>query len=516
MRLAAVKGLVRFSALAGLLLVATLVVGIDGWYSLWTSNSDTTEAMRKENELELSIDAARIAQVDFKKQVQEWKDILLRGDDPASFDKYYQSFIKQSAATNDDLRKLNDILGQLGLETPLIAQALKVHEALDARYLNALKQYDRSNPDSAFVVDRLVKGMDRPLTNQIDEIVVYVKEQSARLTLDAGRKAKASYRLSSLLLLAVAILAIALGSAITYWLRMELVRRYVESIELHNKLSQAQQQLLQSEKLASIGQLAAGLAHEINNPIGYVSSGLGTLEGYLAKLFELLAAYEKIEPHLGTSSAASDVTDVRKRVEIDYLKADILDLMRECKEGITRVRGIVQDLKDFSRVDSNQEWQRVDLHQGLDSTLNIAHNEIKYKAKVIKEYGNIPEVECLPSQINQVVLNLLVNAAHAIKENGKITVRTGNDDDSVWIEVKDTGCGIPPENLSRIFDPFFTSKPVGQGTGLGLALSYGIIQKHHGHISVQSVVGKGTTFRVTLPAMHDRSRSDNAEQHEEI
>ncbi|TAN74326.1 MAG: histidine kinase, partial [Gallionella sp.] len=155
-------------------------------------------------------------------------------------------------------------------------------------------------------------------------------------------------------------------------------------------------------------------------------------------------------------------------------------------------------------VDAGDEWHRANLHQGLDSTLNVARNEIKYKADVKKEYGDIPEVECLPSQINQVFMNLLVNAAHAIEEHGTITLRTGRQGEEVWVEVEDTGKGIAPEHLGKIFDPFFTTKPVGQGTGLGLSLSYGIIQKHHGRIEVKSEVGKGTLFRVWLPADQPR------------
>jgi two-component system NtrC family sensor kinase len=256
-------------------------------------------------------------------------------------------------------------------------------------------------------------------------------------------------------------------------------------------------QLVQSEKLASIGQLAAGVAHEINNPIGYIFSNFGTLEEYLADLFRVLSAYEAVEQGL---AAADALREMRARLQIEFLKEDVPQLMRESKEGIVRVRRIVQDLKDFSRVDSEQEWQLADLHRGIDSTLNIVASEVRYRADVVKEYGQIAEVECVPSQLNQVVMNLVVNAAHAVgPERGRIVIRTGSEGEQVWIEVSDTGCGIAAENLTRIFDPFFTTKPVGQGTGLGLSLSYGIVQKHQGRIEVRSVVGEGTTFRVTLP-----------------
>ncbi len=279
-----------------------------------------------------------------------------------------------------------------------------------------------------------------------------------------------------------------------------LLRSNQELKQLNARLSEAQEKLVQSEKLASIGQLAAGVAHEINNPIGYIFSNFGTLERYLADLFEMLAAYEAAEPLLAGTTVGAELSALRQKVELDYLKEDIPTLMAESREGISRVRKIVQDLKDFSRVDNSQEWALADLHHGLESTLNIVNNEIKYKAKVVRDYGEIPEILCLPSELNQVFMNLLINASHAISgEQGCITIRSGRDGSQVWVEIADNGSGISPENLNRIFDPFFTTKPIGQGTGLGLSLSYGIVKKHHGQILVDSQLGVGTRFRVILP-----------------
>ncbi|MFM2119906.1 MAG: hypothetical protein RL722_1374 [Pseudomonadota bacterium] len=273
--------------------------------------------------------------------------------------------------------------------------------------------------------------------------------------------------------------------------------------DMDERLKLAKDQLIQSEKMASIGQLAAGVAHEINNPVGYVFSNFGTLEKYLADLFRMLEAYEAAEPLLAGTPAAASLAALREEIELDYLKEDVPSLMAESREGITRVRKIVQDLKDFSHVDARQEWEWADLHKGIDSTLNIVNNEIKYKADVVKQYGELPEVQCLASELNQVFMNLLVNAAHAVtKERGTITIRTGTAGAWAWIEIEDDGSGIAPENLSRIFDPFFTTKAVGKGTGLGLSLSYGIAQKHGGQLTVSSTVGQGTTFRLTLPIRH--------------
>ncbi len=265
------------------------------------------------------------------------------------------------------------------------------------------------------------------------------------------------------------------------------------------ELQQAQSQLLQSEKMASIGQLAAGVAHEINNPIGYVYSNLGTLEKYVQNVLSMINEYERAEGEIADSEVRTRLQLARKKLDIAFLKDDLRALMNESKEGIIRVKDIVQNLKDFSHMDASDEWHFTDLHKGLDSTLNIVNSEIKYKAKVVKEYGDIPQVECLPSQLNQVFLNLLINAAHAIEERGTITLRTGAESEQVWVEIEDTGKGIAPKNLKRIFEPFFTTKPVGSGTGLGLSLSYSIIQKHHGHIEVNSELGQGTRFRMWLP-----------------
>jgi two-component system, NtrC family, sensor kinase len=283
----------------------------------------------------------------------------------------------------------------------------------------------------------------------------------------------------------------------------ELLRRNQELTDLNEQLSMAQAQLLQSEKLASIGQLAAGVAHEINNPISFVFSNFGTLATYVDSLLRMLVRYEQAERFIADPDVLKDIADLRQQVDLDFLQDDVLVLMAESREGIERVRKIVQDLKDFSRVDAHQEWQWADLHHGIDSTLNIVNNEVKYKADIVKEYGAMPEVECLPSQINQVIMNIVVNGAQAIQgPRGRITIRTGTVADQVWIEIADNGCGIPPAIRSRIFDPFFTTKPIGTGTGLGLSLSYGIIQKHRGRIDVQSEEGAGTVFRIELPIRH--------------
>jgi PAS domain S-box-containing protein len=276
------------------------------------------------------------------------------------------------------------------------------------------------------------------------------------------------------------------------------ITHYVSTSKDVTERRRMDEQLQQSEKLASIGQLAAGVAHEINNPVGYISSNIGTLTRYLDDIFRLLDAYERVEVGLAESAAVEELHALKQDMDLAYLRDDIRALIDESGEGVSRVKKIVQDLKDFSRQEE-AVWQVVDLHKGLESTLNIVHNELKYKAEVVREYGELPQVECIPSQLNQVFMNLLVNAAHAIEQQGVITVRTGAEQEWVWVEVEDTGKGIAPENLNRLFEPFFTTKPIGKGTGLGLSISYGIVQKHGGRIEVESEPGRGSRFRVWLP-----------------
>ena len=286
--------------------------------------------------------------------------------------------------------------------------------------------------------------------------------------------------------------------------RDELQQRSDEQQALIRRLEDAHNKLLQAEKMASIGQLAAGVAHEINNPIGYVGSNLGTLRDYVSALLAIVADFESRAPRLPPADAAA-LRQTMNVHEYEYLREDIVSLLDESCAGVHRVKKIVQDLKDFSHA-GEQAWLWADLQKGLDSTLNIVHNEIKYVADVTRRYGEIPQVECLASQLNQVFMNLLVNAAHALAgaaKRGSIVVTTGRlGADEVFVEVADDGCGIAPEHLSRIFDPFFTTKTVGKGTGLGLSLSYGIVRRHGGRIEVKSEPGVGTAFRVCLPIRH--------------
>ncbi len=275
------------------------------------------------------------------------------------------------------------------------------------------------------------------------------------------------------------------------FLEAEIERRHQENQQVHL-------QLLQSEKLAAIGQLAAGIAHEINTPIGFVNSNLNSLETYLRDIFAVMDAYDTQIANTIVPDTLQELLELKRQKDIDYLRTDIPQLLAESKEGLSRVRDIIQDLKDFSHTESTH-WGLSDLHKGIDSTINIIGNELKYHCIIHKEFGNIPEIVCLPSQLNQVFMNLLLNAAQSIETEGDIIISTSCTDREVWVEIKDNGKGIAPEHLPHLFEPFFTTKPVGKGTGLGLSISQNIVNKHGGRIEVNSKIGQGSTFRVWLP-----------------
>lgn len=279
----------------------------------------------------------------------------------------------------------------------------------------------------------------------------------------------------------------------------ELDKEHKEQARLIRKLEEAKTQLVQSEKMASIGQLAAGVAHEINSPIGFIYSNLQSLQDYAEKLIKVGTFAAKLIDKSGEMKFKRLKNDFYERAEFDYIKEDIVDLISESLDGAVRVKEIVKSLKEFSHSDTN-EWAVSDVVEGIESTLKIINSQFKYKVELVKDYQEgIPPLYCMVMQLNQVFMNLILNAAQAIEGSGHIYIRVYTDGDWQKVSIRDTGQGISPSNLSKIFDPFFTTKPVGSGTGLGLSLSYNIIKNHGGNIDVNSTVGKGTEFIVSLP-----------------
>ncbi|GLS25632.1 response regulator [Marinibactrum halimedae] len=277
-------------------------------------------------------------------------------------------------------------------------------------------------------------------------------------------------------------------------------RRTVELVEANKRVQDTYHQLVQAEKMASLGQLAAGVAHEINNPVGYISSNLDTLNAYLDDILDMVQFYEGAMVHIKHEPTKTLIKNKRAQLDIEFIEEDIKHIISESQTGVERVIQIVSDLKNFSHPEQ-KAWQTADINQCIDSALNIVHNQLKYKANIHKHYENhLPQVECIIPQISQVLVNLFVNAGQAMKQFGDIhiTSRCVNEN-NIEIVIEDNGCGIESALLTNIFNPFFTTKPVGEGTGLGLSVSYGIIQNHGGDIDVHSKVGEGSRFTIRLP-----------------
>lgn len=272
------------------------------------------------------------------------------------------------------------------------------------------------------------------------------------------------------------------------------------------EVRQMQEGLIQSEKMASIGQLTAGIAHEINNPLAFVSSNLNRFNEYFNELLGVVRVWQAMKADLASEPKFHPLLALIEKTEaeadLDFVIDNFSVLMKHTAEGTERIRSIVDRLRGFSHM-ATSSFAEADINAAIDDTINLTWNELKYKATIVREYGDIPPVTCNIGEINQVLVNLLVNAAHALTDKGTITIRTAQKDNAVVIHVIDTGAGIPESHLKRIFDPFFTTKPVGKGTGLGLWISATIVQKHAGSLTVESEPGTGTTMSITLPLSHE-------------
>ena len=321
--------------------------------------------------------------------------------------------------------------------------------------------------------------------------------------------------------LAVSTLSRSMNSALQRQnddLRREVDQRRRAEAELrrmNQRFSDTYNQLVQTEKMASIGQLAAGVAHEINNPMGYVNANIGVLKNYMENLFTLIDAYEEKLAGEGINPNIRDeMQALREKLELAYLRTDMPSLLNECENGLGRVKAIIDDLKTYSRRADDSHWQQADLNAGLDMTLNIIGSHRQYNVAIEKDYGKLPKIECIPQQIDQVFMNLIVNAMQAANKrpDARVKVRTRQEGGFISVEVIDNGIGISQENMSKLFEPFFTTKKVGEGTGLGLAISYNIVQHHGGTIEVSSTEGEGTRFKVRLPVKHISMRPVKARQ----
>jgi two-component system, NtrC family, sensor kinase len=281
-------------------------------------------------------------------------------------------------------------------------------------------------------------------------------------------------------------------------------KRYKQELEKHNvelanrkaELEHLQTQMVHTEKMASLGQLAAGVAHELNNPAGFIYGNMEILRTCASGLERLLKFYDGAQlPEF----LAAEINLIKKEIDYENLMQDLKSIVLDCHEGAERIRDIVQNLRLFSRLDE-AEFKKVDLHDGIESTIRLISRYYgSGRIALERDYGELPSVDCYAGQLNQVWMNLLVNAAQAISGQGKVRVTTRREDDKAVVSISDAGSGIAPEHLKKIFDPFFTTKPIGEGTGLGLSITYGMVERHDGSITIDSRLGEGTTFIVAIP-----------------
>lgn len=279
--------------------------------------------------------------------------------------------------------------------------------------------------------------------------------------------------------------------------KADLEARNEELVRGKAQLERLQAQIIQNEKMASLGQLAAGIAHEINNPVGFVYGNLDFLGACVNDLIKLVKFYDELDLPENTAAAAAGL---KKQINYETTVNDLTEMIADCRVGVERVREIVQNLRTFSRLDE-AEFKKTDMHEGIDSTIRLISRYFTGgNIKLVREYGDVPPFDSFSAQLNQVWMNLLVNAAQAIgTDAGEVKIVTNANEDWVYVSISDSGNGIDASHLSRIFDPFFTTKAVGEGTGLGLSIAFGIVDRHHGRIDVQSEAGKGTVFTVSLP-----------------
>ncbi len=395
----------------------------------------------------------------------EYVDRISKGDIPPKITtEYHGDFNELKVNLNNCIDIMNNLQGET--ERVLVAAA-------DARF------EERANAD-LFVGGwrELVWGVNNIVTN----IVKPLRLTTERLNDEVTERRHAQELLVT-------------QQSELEWLNSRLEERVSEEVRKNREKDQA---LMQREKLASIGQLAAGVAHEINNPMGYISGNLHVLADYYEKIIRFDRYRQEVDRSESSSGDRMDVTTCRNSLNIDYILEDGVDLIKESRTGAEQVAKIVGELKSFSRVDA-PEFARVTLETCMESALTICWNNLKYVATIRKEYEPGPEILCHPGQLNQVFLNLLVNAGQAITPPGEIVITCRHDETFVYASVSDTGQGIPEEIRLRIFEPFFTTKDVGEGTGLGLSVSYDVVKKRGGDILVESAPGKGSTFTVKLP-----------------
>jgi len=413
--------------------------------------------------------------------------------------EYAESHDRRILIVDDEEPVLNFFADYLS-ETYSCATAANAQEALEILALE---------PFALVLTDMQMPGLSgiellRKITEHYKDTAVIIVSGIARTqrVMDAIRLGASDYLIKPCDL---DVLTISVERALERRMLLRNARRDKHDLEHRNaelarqkrEMQRLQAQVFQTEKMASLGQMAAGVAHELNNPAGFIYSNIDLLKVYIERLKSCLADYDRLAL---PAEIAERIRSIKKEIDYENLVAELGSILSDCYVGAERIRDVVQNLRLFSRLD-DAAVTRVDLNEGIEATIRLL--SVYYKSgriRLVREYGEIPHVNCYAAQLNQVWMNLLVNAAQAVKSaEGEVRISTRCTDRTVIVEISDTGAGISADKLSRIFDPFFTTKPVGEGTGLGLSISHGIVERHGGTIEVESAPGRGTTFTISLP-----------------
>ncbi len=413
-----------------------------------------------------------------------------------------------SSNTPPPPRDLADIIETETNTRPQTEEEAEILEARDTYLRDAARYAREGDYESSYAVMLRAQALQKELfemeqqrrEDSLETAHIIDTKVEEIATLRAKQELQKTQRnLAMVGLIAVFVIA----GLVTYLLfskrkaHRSLTNAYDDLNETHEQLKTTQTQLVAAEKMASLGQLTAGIAHEINNPVNFISGNLHPLRTDIEDLLELVDAYRKAVLEKGLETEMREVKEREEDLDIQYLKEEIEDLLVGIEEGANRTTEIVSGLRNFARLD-NEEYKRFNLHQGLDSTLALLRSHLE-GIEILRDYADVPEVECYPGKLNQVFMNILTNALQAMPSGGMVNLTTRQAGDEVEICIRDTGMGMDEETLNRIFEPFFTTKDVGEGTGLGMSISHGIIRQHHGRIEASSQVGQGTEVRITLP-----------------
>ena len=412
-------------------------------------------------------------------------------------------YYKKTGQTEEALHFFSEALN-LGRETGTQIRVRNAARELSEIYADQL-QYEeayqmhilfKDTYDSLYQDESHVKITQMVLQNDFEQ-----RELLQLAEIDKQKQVR-NYLILSIGLVVILVIVLHNRYFIKRKANINLERQKSELIETLSHLTQAQTQLVQSEKMASLGQVTAGVAHELNNPLNFVSTSVKPLRRNMENLIAILEKYETVIEEKKLAGTFSEVDQYKQTVEYDYLLKETKDLLEGISEGASRSENIVKGLRTFSRLDEN-EFKGVNIHEGIDSTLLMLSNKLKDRITVYKNYGTIPQVDGLPGKLNQVFMNILSNSILAIEDEGDIYIQTDRIEDQARISIKDSGEGMADEIREHIFEPFFTTRAIGQGTGLGLSITYSIIEEHHGTIEVKSAPGLGSEFIITLPLHGD-------------